>query len=38
MFKNPQATEHMKTISAKTISAIASRDAHLYEVSEVYGR
>jgi heme-degrading monooxygenase HmoA len=33
MFKNPQATEHMKAITA-----IAAPDAHLYEVSEVHGR
>ena len=31
MFNNPQATEHMKAITA-----VASNDAHLYEVSEVH--
>jgi quinol monooxygenase YgiN len=33
MFKNPQASEHMKAITA-----LASPDAHLYEVSEVHAR
>jgi heme-degrading monooxygenase HmoA len=32
MFNNPQAAEHIKAISA-----VAAPDAHLYEVSEVYG-